>query len=83
MVSAYNRWNDDNAQSIVWLENNGRMQFALRRIARAPTHLITLAVGDMDGNGTVDLVTGGMHISGPYDRMSRVTVWSNGSTPAP
>ena len=83
VVSAYNRWNDDNAQSIVWLENNGRQQFALRRIARAPTHLITLAVGDMDGNGTVDLVTGGMHISGPYDRMSRVTVWSNGSTPAP
>ena len=76
-VSAYNRWDDENAQSLVWLENNGRMQFALHRIARSPTHLVTLAVADLDGNGTADLVTGGMHITGPYDRMSRVTLWSN------
>ena len=84
VVSAYNTWDDETAQSLVWLENNGRMQFAMHRIARAPTHLITVAVGDLDGNGTVDLVTGGMHISGPFDRMSRVTIWSNrGSVPSP
>ena len=84
VVSAYNRWDNETAQSLVWLENNGRMQFTLHRIARSPTHLITLAVGDLDGNGTVDLVTGGMHISGPFDRMSRVTVWSDrGSAPSP
>ncbi len=84
VVSAYNRWNDESAHSLVWLENDGRMRFALRRVARSPTHLVTLAAGDMDGNGTLDLVTGGMHVSGPYDRMSRVTLWSNrGSTTAP
>ena len=84
VVSAYNRWDDENSRSLVWLENNGRMQFAMHRIARSPTHLVTLAAGDLDGNGTADLVTGGMHIAGPYDRMSRVTVWSNrGSPPSP
>jgi hypothetical protein len=82
VVSAYNRWDDQTAQSLVWLENNGHQQFTMHRIANSPTHLITLAVGDLDGNGTADLVTGGMHISRPYDRMSRVTVWSNRG-PAP
>jgi hypothetical protein len=77
VVSAYNRWEDPAAQSLVWLENNGRQQFTAHRIASSPTHLITLAVGDLDGDGTPDLVTGGMHISQPYDRMSRVTVWYN------
>jgi len=49
----------------------------MHRIAKLPTHLITLAIGDLDGDLTPDLVTGGMHISPPYDRMSRVMVWSN------
>src|SRR5262245_25211034 len=77
VVSAYNNWDDTSALSLVWLENNGRLQFAMHPVASSPTHLITLATGDLDGNGTADLVTGGMHISRPYDRLSRVTVWSN------
>lgn len=77
VVSAYNNWDDPAAMSLVWLENNGQMQFTMHRIASSPTHLITLATGDLDGDGTIDLVTGGMHISRPFDRMSRVTVWSN------
>ena len=77
VVSVYKRWNEPAAQSLVWLENNGHQQFTMHDIASSPTHLIALSVGDLDGNGTADLVTGGMHISGPYDRMSRVTVWSN------
>jgi hypothetical protein len=77
VVSAYNNWTDPTAQSLVWLENNGRQEFTMHDIASSPTHLITLDVGDLDGNGTADLATGGMHISSPYNRQSRVTMWSN------
>ena len=77
VVSAYNAWSDPAALSLIWLENNGRQQFTMHAVARAPTHLITLAAADLDGNGAPDLVTGGMHISAPYDRMSRVMLWTN------
>ena len=77
VASAYNRWTEPGAESLVWLENNGRQQFTAHTLATAPTHLVTLAAGDVDGDGRIDLVTGGLHISPPYDRMSRVTLWSN------
>jgi VCBS repeat protein len=82
VVSAHNRWTDKAALSLVWLENDGGQRFSMHPVASSPTHLITLAAADLDRSGTPDLVTGGMHISAPYDRMSRVTVWSNRG-PAP
>jgi hypothetical protein len=79
VVSAYNNWDDSAAQSLVWLENDGHMRFALHDVAHAPTHLVTLSAGDLTGDGRPDLVTGGLHASRPYDRMSRVTLWTNGT----
>jgi len=78
VVSAYNAWDDPSAQSLVWLENDGRMRFAMHDLAASPTHLVTVAAGDLTGDGLPDLATGGMHISRPYDRMSRITMWTNG-----
>jgi VCBS repeat protein len=80
VVSAYNAWDDPAAQSLVWLENDGRMRFAMHDIASSPTHLVTVAAGDITGDGLPDLATGGMHISRPYDRMSRITMWINSWT---
>jgi hypothetical protein len=75
LVTANNDWDNPDAPSLLWLENDGRLQFTMHALASSPTHLLTLAVGDLDGDGTVDAVTGGMHISRPYDRMARVTAW--------
>jgi hypothetical protein len=76
-VTPYNDPADAAAQSIIWLENNGRMQFARRDVASSPGRLITVAAGDMDGDGRPDLVTGGLHLTPPFDRLSRVTLWMN------
>jgi hypothetical protein len=75
VVSAYNNWDRPDALSLAWFENDGTMRFTLRPVTGTPTHLITLAVGDVNGDGRPDLVTGGMHMSYPFDRMSRVTLW--------
>jgi hypothetical protein len=77
LVTSNNDWDNPQAPSLVWLENDGRMQFSMHPIAISPTHLLPLATGDLDGDGRRDLVTGGMHISRPYDRMARITAWSN------
>ncbi len=77
LVTSNNDWDNPQAPSLLWLENDGRMQFTMHPLATSPTHLLPLAVGDLDGDGRADLVTGGMHISRPYDRMGRITAWSN------
>ena len=76
LVASNNDWDDPEAASLLWLENDGTMQFTLHPIATSPTHLLTLAAGDLDGDGRPDAVAGGMHISRPYDRLGRVTLWS-------
>jgi hypothetical protein len=74
-VSAFNKANDT---SSVWMTawiNDGHQHFTPVPLAQSPTHLITLAVGDLDGNGVPVLVTGGFFIYPPYTDMNRVTIW--------
>ena len=77
-VSAFNKANDT---SSVWMTawlNDGHEHFTpvpLANTPTSPTHLITVAAGDLDGNGVPVLVTGGFFIYPPYTNMSRVTLW--------
>jgi hypothetical protein len=77
VVSAYNAWEKPSAQSLIWLENDGSMQFRRRDVTNTPTHIQALDVGDFNNDGNLDLVTGGLHTYPPYDRMERVVLWIN------
>ena len=77
VVSSFNKWDDPKAQSMIWFENNGKMDFTPHNLTSDPTHLLLLDTADMDGDGWVDFVTGGMHAYPPFDRMSRVLLWRN------
>jgi hypothetical protein len=79
-VSAFNLWEDLGAQSFIWLENQGDMQYIKRDITNDPTHLIVMEPGDFNKDGLMDFVTGGMYPYPPFDRMSRVSLWINDGT---
>ncbi len=74
-VSGFNDWKNPQSASLMVFQNDGRMNFSPHLLAHAPTHLMTLAAGDLDGSGRPVLITGGFHAYGPWDRMSRVSVW--------
>ncbi|HEX9784902.1 MAG TPA: VCBS repeat-containing protein [Opitutaceae bacterium] len=74
-ASAFADWSDPEAVSMkAWL-NDGLQNFTEVVLAQRPTHLVTAAVGDLDGNGVPVIVTGGFHFNPPYDNMSNITVW--------
>jgi hypothetical protein len=74
-VSGFNRENDPDAVWLMAWLNDGHEQFTPVPLAHDPTHLITVAAGDLDGNGVPVLVTGGFHAYPPFTHLSRVTLW--------
>lgn len=79
-VSGFNLWNKPESESFIWIENIGGTQFKKHPLASSPTHLLTLEPGDFNNDGQIDMVTGGMHVYPPFDRMGRVTLWMNNGT---
>ena len=74
-VSGFNDWANPRAVALMWFRNDGPQGFAPCVLAHTPTHLLTIAAGDLDGDGRAELVTGGFHAYPPYDHMSRLTLW--------
>lgn len=77
LVSMANDWSDRRNASIVWLENDGRQQFRCHQIDATPIHLVTVAAGDLDGDGRIDLVGGSLNLRRPHERIGGVTAWLN------
>ena len=74
-VSAFNNSLDASAVTLTAWLNDGHEHFTPVALAHEPTRLVTVAAGDLDGNGIPVLVTGGMYAYPPYAQMSRVTIW--------
>jgi hypothetical protein len=74
-VSGFNNWSDPKSVSMMVFENDGHENFTPHVLAHVPTHLMTLTAADLDGDGRPVLITGGFTAYGPWEHMSRVTVW--------
>lgn len=74
-VSGFNDWKNPEAASLVVFQNDGQMNFTPHVLAHQPIQLMTLAAGDLDGQGRPVLITGGFHAYPPWERMSRVSLW--------
>ncbi len=77
LVSMTNDWYDPKTASLVWLENDGRQNFQTWQIDNQPIHLVTVAAGDLTGDGRLDIVAGALNLRKPFERISRVTAWLN------
>lgn len=74
-VACFADWSDPGAVSMMLWLNDGKQRFTPVVLAQKPTHLVTAAVGDLDGNGVPVIVTGGFHAFPPFDNMSNITLW--------
>jgi hypothetical protein len=76
-VSCYNFWEKPESQSMIWYENDGRMNFTEHDISHSPTHLVSLEAADMNGDGKPDLVSVRMDVYQPFTNDGRVVLWLN------
>ncbi|BET67902.1 hypothetical protein ASA1KI_28200 [Opitutales bacterium ASA1] len=74
-VSGFADWDDPKSVSLMAFIADGSGGFAPVPLATRPTQLVTAAVGDLDGDGVPEIVTGGFYAYPPFDYMSAVTLW--------
>ncbi len=75
LVSMTNNWYEKKNASVVWLENDGKQNFTTWQIANDPAHLVTVALGDLDGDEKLDIVAGALNFRRPFERVGRVGAW--------
>ena len=77
LASMFNEWKQPGSASLVWLENDGTQNFTTWQIDEAPSHLCTVACGDLNGDDRPDIVAGSLLTFEPFERAGRVTAWLN------
>lgn len=77
LACMFNDWRRPGAASLVWLENDGKGGFRPPwQIADTPTHLATVAVGDLNGDGRPEILAGSLHLLAPFEHLGRITLWT-------
>ncbi|MCE9581813.1 MAG: FG-GAP-like repeat-containing protein [Planctomycetes bacterium] len=71
----FGKWADTHASGLLWYENDGARNFKRHDVASAPSHIITLAAGDLDGDGIPELVSGRMVVAGQASQGEGLLVW--------
>jgi len=74
-VSGFADWEKPDAVSLMAWINDGRQGFTPVPLAHSPIKFMTAAVGDLDGNGVPEIVTGALHAFPPYEKLSNITLW--------
>lgn len=77
LVSLTNDWLNPANASIIWLENDGQQNFTPWQIGSTPLHLVTVALGDLTGDGVPDIVAGSLNVRRPHRHLGRISVWYN------
>jgi hypothetical protein len=60
LASYVNDWNSPDSPSVVWLQNDGNQNFKMWSVASSPIALVTIACGDLNGDGRADIVAGSL-----------------------
>jgi hypothetical protein len=74
---------DRGRYSLIWFENDGQQVFHRRSIARLPRAIVSLELVDLDANGRLDLVAGGLMMpgyaktQGHFPFTALLSVWRN------
>lgn len=74
-VSGFSDWSNPEAPTMMAWLNDGRQNFTPLVLARSPTHIMTVAAGDLDGNGVPVIVTGCLYATPTPEDMSSVLLW--------
>lgn len=74
-VSGFADWTDPSSVSLMAWLNDGHENFTPVPLAHAPIKLVTAAVGDLDGDGVPEIVTGALHAFPPFEHLSNITLW--------
>jgi hypothetical protein len=74
-VSGFANFEDPDSVSLMAWMNDGRQNFTPVVLAHLPPQMVAAKVGDFDGDGRPEIVTGGFHAFPPYTNMSNITLW--------